>query len=113
MPFAKGDPNINRSGRLNGAKNKNNAKRDINRAVTSGMSLEDLVIFLSEKVLDPEVSDVQKNKYITQLISLKQFSSKEALRINDDDTPSKKVSEGKEKGVVTAFPQVKFSQSNK
>ena len=110
IPFAKKDPNINKNGRPRGSRNKVNADRDISNAMSSGMSLEEIVILLSEKIIDDEVSDVQKNKYLQQLITLKLALSKEELKILESKV-TKPVSSKKKTGEVKEFPKAIFKRN--
>jgi len=108
MPFVKGDPRINRKGRLDGARNKVNAQRDISKAVSSGKSLQDIVVFLSEKLDDDKISETQKNKYLEQLIKIKLDLAKQEIKLLEENTP--KQDQPKPKGEVI-YPKAVFKSS--
>jgi hypothetical protein len=111
MPFEKGQSgNIN--GRPRNSKNKVNPQDEISKAMASGMSLQDMVVWLSEKItLDPEdkLSDSQKTKYLTMLIDLKKFLAKEDLVREGKTLPN---TSSKVKGEVKQFPKAIFKSSN-
>jgi hypothetical protein len=114
MPFEKGQSgNIN--GRPRNSKNKVNPQDEISKAMASGMSLQDMVVWLSEKItLEPEgkqepLSDSQKTKYLTMLIDLKKFLAKEDLVREGKTLPN---TSSKVKGEVKQFPKAIFKSSN-
>jgi hypothetical protein len=87
MAFEKNDPNINRGGRPKSARNKVSAQRDITNALAKGKSLEDMVVWLSDKIDDLKVSDPQKAKFMTELIKLKLELTKIELKIVENTNP--------------------------
>ena len=114
MPFEKGQSgNVN--GRPRNSKNKINPQEEISKAMASGMSLQEMVIWLSDKItIEPEdeklkLTDAQKTKYLVMLIDLKKFLSKEDLaRIPKSD---KEVSRHT-KSEIKSFPKAVFKASS-
>lgn len=110
MPFVKGQSG-NAKGRPRNSKNKTNPQEEISKAMASGMSLQDMVLWLSDKItVEPEdgkekLTDAQKTKYLVMLIDLKKFLSKEDLAILKKKQPEE---EGRPTGVVKEFPKAVF-----
>jgi len=113
MPFIKGQSG-NSEGRPRNSRNKVNPQDEISKAMASGMSLQEMVVWLSNKItIDPEdeklkLTDAQKTKYLVMLIDLKKFLSKEDLaRLPKTPKESKAVT----KGEVKQFPKAVFKSS--
>jgi len=113
MPFEKGQSgNVN--GRPINSKNKINPQEEISKAMASGMSLQEMVIWLSDKItIEPEdeklkITDAQKTKYLVMLIDLKKFLSKEDLaRVPNPNKETSKI-----KPEVKNFPRAIFKNAN-
>lgn len=108
----------NPRGRPKGAKNKVTAQKDISKALNSGMSSEEIIVFLTEKVLDESITDTQKSKYLQMLISLRTDLMKLGIKIEEEAKPKavktapvkpKTIKPSLEK-TVTAFPTPKIKR---
>jgi len=114
MPFTKGDKNINRRGRPQGARSKVKADRDIANAIATGMSMQDMCEWLTERIMDDEVTDVQKIKYFDQLKDIKKFLiTQEMKTISQDNKDSSKNNQkhtNKQKADVAQFPIPQFKK---
>ena len=118
MAWQKGQSG-NSKGRPKNSKNKNNPTKDMAEAMSSGMSLEEIVVYLSEKLtVEPEkvserLTDAQKSKYMSMLIDLKKFLTKEQLALIGKDSPKGSTPDKTKKNSdVRDFPKAVFKQSN-
>ncbi len=107
----------NPRGRPKGAKNKVTAQKDISKALNSGMSSEEIINFLTEKVLDESITDTQKSKYLQMLISLRTDLMKLGIKIEEDKPKADKIAQVKPKttkpspeSTVTSFPVPKIKR---
>lgn len=92
MPFKEKDPNINRGGRPRGRKNKVNPDKEIEKAFSSGMSLSEILDFISEKIRGTKDGSVKLSeneliKYIAKILDIKMALAKEYMQIIKDSKP--------------------------
>lgn len=112
MPFEKGKSG-NPNGRPKGRHNKVNADAEIAKALAKGMSLEDIVTMLSQKVMSEDITDVQQAKYLSMLIDLNKYLLDRELKIKTNKqvqdfatTKQKKMAEEEARKIRESRPVV-------
>ena len=107
----------NRGGRPSGSRNKTSASNEIKKALSKGMGLLELKLFLEQQIQDPKVTDQQKNKYIDKHWELMKLIIQENLKLETpkevtpkEDNSKKEISKGENTENVPSSSEQKVAR---